>query len=276
MQRKHGQLDAVKLEEGNPSANPNYTDEDLWRKRGGPPPRQGWSPVIVLLVGALVLSLCFAAFKHSEASQKAMTVHELAATLQAKTTEYAQKMATYKHRLDELEAGKRSADDAGKDNKRELEKLQEELTRVRHSLHEEQTKAIRIQRDNQDLLRKLKTKSTELKVLEDQTRSFEKEMNQLTKTIHTLQGDVQQHTESSDYQALYKRQEEQQQRLKDKQDKTDQEASNGKAKLVEHRKAGGRLKQRAAVEVVEAKSTDQAVNEGFAGSQHEYIDKQDD
>lgn len=37
----------------------------------------------------------------------------------------------------------------------------------------------------------LQVKSNELKVLEDQTRMFEKEMNQLTKTIHTLQGDTQ-------------------------------------------------------------------------------------
>jgi len=43
----------------------------------------------------------------------------------------------------------------------------------------------------------MQVKSSELKILETQTGMFESEMGRLTKTIHTLQGEVQQDVDSS-------------------------------------------------------------------------------
>ncbi len=110
---------------------------------------------------------------------------------------------------------KAKADEAEKSCALQIQELHEEATNIKHTLHEEHTKSLRLHRDNIELHRKLKIKSEELKVLEAQTGGFEAEMNRLTKAIHKVQGEVQTEVDAggTDYEVLFRKQGEQQQRL---------------------------------------------------------------
>lgn len=176
--------------------------------------KNGWDPVIVLLVGALIISIILSFYGLSEAANAKAALKAMTSTTNSRTTEFAQNLASQKRRIEELDVYKAKAEEREKLQAVELKTLHEELTQTKHSLHEEETRARRLHRDNVELHKKLQVKSSELKVLEDQTHLFEAEMSKLTKSIHTLQGDVQQQAESTeDYEMLYKKQKEQKDRM---------------------------------------------------------------
>lgn len=180
--------------------------------------QQGWSPIVVLLVGAVIFSMGLAVYMSSEATSSKAKLRDLELSLHAKQTEFSQVMAATKHRVSELDSYKAKAEEREKLLQKEIKQLHEGAIDDKHKLHEEEIKFRRMHRDNVELHKRLKVKSAELKILEEQTHSFEAEMSRLTKAIHTLQGDTQADVDTNtDYEVLYKKQEEQRKRaqLKD-------------------------------------------------------------
>jgi chromosome segregation ATPase len=176
--------------------------------------KSGWDPVIVLLVGALIVSIILSFYGLTEAVNAKSALKSISSTSNVRATEFAQNLAAQKRRIEELDVYKAKAEEREKLQALEIKTLHDELTNTKHSLHEEETRARRLHRDNVELHKKLQVKSSELKVLEDQTHLFEAEMSKLTKSIHTLQGDVQQQAEAADdYEQLFKKQKEQKERM---------------------------------------------------------------
>ncbi|KAG1680344.1 hypothetical protein FOA52_015434 [Chlamydomonas sp. UWO 241] len=196
--------------------NPTYVTDEEWRsKRGGREPRaQGWSPTVVLMCGAILLSLCFGWYMAEQFHEAKMTLSTLTVAYQDKQTEHAQALAMQKRRLEETEKGLDMAKKSEFKLTSESKALHESVTTLQHDLHEEQARSRRMKRDIDDLHKKLKVKSEELRVLDEQATLFNKEMSAMTKTLHTLHGETEIEADSSDdYSTLYKKQEAQQQRL---------------------------------------------------------------
>lgn len=235
MQRKGGDKGGAKDEEEGRSsgiASSAEDDTDFYKRIERsyyPPPRNGWNPTTVVLVAIMLLSLCFAWYQTQQVNDSRRQIAELTLTMSTRATEVAMHAHGNKQRLERVEEGKKRADEKVAELQGEVSKLHDEVTQLRHDLHEEQVKYSRMQRDNQDLHKKIKVKSAELKVLEDQTQMFGREMAQLTKTIHTLQGEVADEDAIGDYEALYKKQEAQQKRFK----------SGGVPPLASHAKGQG-------------------------------------
>ncbi|GAX81357.1 hypothetical protein CEUSTIGMA_g8788.t1 [Chlamydomonas eustigma] len=175
--------------------------------------QQGWNPVTVVLVGAVLVASCIAWYFNSQLAISHVALQQLTAASHEKQTQHAKAMSIAKHRIEGLELAQKTSSEKEKTLEGQVMQLHEELTNAKHALHEEHVKSLRIHRDNVDLHRKLKIKSEELKVLEAQTGQFETEMNRLTKAIHKVQGEVQHDVDAAtDYEVLYKKQKEQQQR----------------------------------------------------------------
>lgn len=176
--------------------------------------KSGWDPVIVLLVGALIVSIILSFYGLSEAASARAALKSVSSATNGRATEFAQNLASQKRRIEELDLYKAKAEEREKLQAREVKTLQDELTKTKHTLHEQETRARRLHRDNVELHKKLQVKSSELKMLEDQTHTFEAEMGKLTKSIHTIQSGVQQEAESTtDYELLFKKQQEQRDRM---------------------------------------------------------------
>mmetsp|Transcript_5064 Transcript_5064/g.11003 ORF Transcript_5064/g.11003 Transcript_5064/m.11003 type:complete len:277 (-) Transcript_5064:2155-2985(-) len=168
---------------------------------------------LVLICGLLIMSL-LTFYLYSQNSQTSATLQQVMLSFDGKKSEFAQLAVGMKRRMEELHLHKEKSHATLQELQEEVDTLQAELTKAKHAVHEEKTKAQRLHRDNEELHKKLQVKSQELKVLEEQASKFEKEMNRLTKAIHTMQGDPPADVDNGDYEALYRKQDEQQRRAK--------------------------------------------------------------
>uniref|UniRef100_A0A7R9VZK7 Uncharacterized protein n=1 Tax=Chlamydomonas euryale TaxID=1486919 RepID=A0A7R9VZK7_9CHLO len=228
MQQRKVALEAGRAEEGRapypgveiagPSKGqppPGYAHDEEWRKRQVPSPRQGWSPTVVLLVAAILISCCYGWYMSEQYRVAQRTMSQLSLAYQSKEGENTQALAMRKRHVEQLEKEVSKLKQTESELQKELAISHEQLTDARHELHEEQTKARRMKRDNDELHKKLQVKAAELKVLEERTALFNQQMSQVTQTLHAIQGEAEEagETADGDYSHLYGEQEQQQERM---------------------------------------------------------------
>ena len=68
-----------------------------------PSTKSGWDPVIVLLVGALIVSIILSFYGLSEASNARAALRSMSANSNSRATEFAQNLASQKRRIEELD-----------------------------------------------------------------------------------------------------------------------------------------------------------------------------